>query len=406
VRVLLLTPELPFAPGGTGGSTRQYQLLRALRAQGADVAVVAPVHPSQQDGAGQLLAEGVEAHLFARPGSRPREVLAAVRERPGLAAAVAREPLLAWQVDVFWTRLRHRLDAAVAAGRPDVIVLDHDWAANWRPRLPAGVPAALTLQNLTWRYYRARAQVAGRPLRAAYALEARRWLRFDRRHLPGFELLIAMSEEDAAVARREFGVPVATIPNGVDTGALRAAPPAERATPPRLLFTGTLSYPPNADGLRWLLGEIWPRIRAARPDAELVVVGRDSPVAQSEVVTDGVTIAGWVPAMAPYFAAASAVLVPIRSGGGTRLKVLDGLASGRPVVSTSVGAEGIELRDGEDALLADDPDAFAAAALRVLADDTLAARVGAAGRRLAEQRYDWSGLGAALATALRGLVAP
>ncbi len=405
MRVILLTPELPYAPGGSGGSTRQYQLMRVLRARGADVAVVAPVHPTQRDGAERLGAEGVETHLEPRPPARAAEVMAALRERPGLLPALVREPLLAWQVDVFWTRLRHRLAEAVAAGRPDVIVIDHDWAAGWRPHLPAGVPAALTLQNLTWRYYGARARVAHGAARIAYSLEARRWLRHDRRHLRGFELLIAMSDEDAEVARRVIGARTVAVPNGVDTGALRPAPAPDPDAPPVLLYAGTMSYPPNAEGLRWLLDAIWPRIRAARPDARLVVVGKDPPADAAAGAGAGVTFAGWVPSVAPYFAEASAVLVPIRSGAGTRLKVLDGLASGRPVISTVTGAEGIDLRDGEHALLAGDAEAFAAAALRVLGDAPLAARLGAAGRRLAEQRYDWQALGERLDAELRRLVA-
>lgn len=405
MRLLVLTPELPFAPGGSGGSTRQYHLMAALRERGHDVAIVAPVHPDQADGAARLVAEGVETYLEPRPASRTAEALSALRERPALAPALLREPLLAWQVDVFWTRLRHRLAMALAAGRPDAILMDHDWAASWHRHLPADVPRALTLQNLTWRYYRARAAVASGLRRAAFGVEARRWLRHDMRHLPHFDLLVAVSEDDAEAARALLGVQTVTVPNGVDTRALRPAPRAPADRPPVLLYTGTMSYPPNAEGLRWLLAELWPRIRRAVPDAQLVVVGKDPPADADAVAADGVTLAGWVAEVAPYFAEASAILVPIRSGGGTRLKVLDGLASGRPVISTRAGAEGIPVRHGEQALIADSPDDFAAAAVAVLRDRALADRIGAAGRRLAEEQYDWRALGARLETALERLVA-
>jgi len=406
VRTIILTPELPYAPGGSGGSTRQYQLMRQLRARGVDVAVVAPVHPDQAEGAERLVAEGVEVHLEWRPAQRAREALGALRDRPALAPAILTEPLLAWQVDVFWTRLRHRLADAVSAGRPDVVLMDHDWAANWHRHLPAGVPRALTLQNLTWRYYAARARVTHGARRAAFDLEARRWLRYDRRHLRRFELLIAMSERDAEVARRVIGTRAVAVPNGVDTTALRPTPAPPAGAPPVLLYTGTMSYPPNAEGLRWLLDAIWPRIRSARPDVELVVVGKDPPADAVGAADDRVTITGWVPDLAPYFAQASAILIPILSGGGTRLKVVDGLATGRPVISTRAGAEGIALRDGEHALLADDPGAFADAVLRVLGDRDLSARLGAAGRRLAEDQYDWHALGARLEAELRALASP
>jgi glycosyltransferase involved in cell wall biosynthesis len=378
--------------------------MAALRERGHRVAIVAPVHPGQADGAARLVAEGVETYLEPRPASRTAEALSALRERPALAPALLGEPLLAWQVDVFWTRLRHRLEQALAVGHPDVILMDHDWAASWHRHLPRSVPRALTLQNLTWRYYEARAAVASRSFRAALGIEARRWLRHDVRHLRHFDLLVAVSEDDAAAARGVLGARTVTVPNGVDTRALRPIPPSAADRPPVLLYTGTMSYPPNAEGLRWLLAESWPRIRRAVPEARLVVVGKDPPVDADAVRGAGVTLTGWVPDVAPFFADASAILVPIRSGGGTRLKLLDGLASGRPVISTSAGAEGIPLRHGQQALIADTASDFATAAVSVMRDRGLADRVGAAGRRLVEEEYDWGALGGRLEAALRGLV--
>ena len=135
-------------------------------------------------------------------------------------------------------------------------------------------------------------------------------------------------------------------------------------------------------------------------------MGRDAPEEARRLagVDDSVTLAGWVPEMQPWFDRASVVLVPIRSGGGTRLKVLDGLASGRAMVTTSAGAEGVDLRDGEHALVADGADAFTAATVGLLRDADLRARLGAAARRLAEERYDWAALGDRLERALVELV--
>ena len=400
MRVLWLTPELPFAPGGTGGSTRQFQLIRGLIARGHDVDVVAPVHPSQEAGAELLRATGATLLGVRRPASRAREVLEAVGRRPALAIDLLRLPVVAWQVEVFRTALWPQALAALER-RPDAIVVEHDWAARWIERLPPDVPCALTLENLSWRYYESRAAAAdGRLGAAALRLEARRFAAFDRRLLARYAALMAMSPDDAAVVRDVLGLESVVIPNGVDTSAITVNPlPGE----PVVLFTGTFDYPPNTEALEWLLSAIWPLVLARRADARLLVVGRNVPERLEALAGPSVTVAGWVPEMQPWFDRAQAVLVPMRSGGGTRLKVLDGLASGRPLVTTTMGAEGIAIEAGREALMADTAEDFAAAVLRALDDADLAQRLGAAGRALAEREYDWRAIGARQADLLESL---
>ncbi len=397
MRVLWLTPELPYWPGGSGGSTRQFMLVRELLARGHAVDVVAPVAPEQHAGADALRASGATLHAVVRPAQRVTEVASAIRRRPRLIADALRMPVLAWQVEVFWTTLRARMRAAVDANMPDVILVEHDWAARWHDDLPAGVPTVLALENLSWRYYEQRAAAAGGPRAIALRAEAKRFARFDSVALDRYDALLTMSEDDTAALRAVSSRPAHVIANGVDTAALTATPLPEA---PTALFTGTFGYPPNAEALHWLLAEIWPKIRTRVPQARLLVVGKDPPAGSG---ADGVELAGWVPEMQPWFDRARAVLVPIRSGAGTRLKVLDGLASGRAIVSTTMGAEGVAVRDDEHVLIADTPDAFAQAAAQVLTDDALAARLGRAGRALAETEYDWHAIGAKLEALLTDL---
>ena len=151
-----------------------------------------------------------------------------------------------------------------------------------------------------------------------------------------------------------------------------------------------MSWPPNAEGVRWLLREVWPLVRAEVPDARMLVVGGSPP---ADVEGPGVEVPGRVPELAPWFARASVVVIPILSGAGIRLKVLDALASGKAIVSTTMGAEGAVVEDGEHLVLADDPAAFARAVVALLRDPARAASLGAAARRLAEERYDWRVLG-------------
>ncbi len=394
MRVLCLTPELPYAPGGSGGSTRQFHLLRRLVQKGHDVQVVAPVHASQREGMRRLVEVGVSLRGVLRPPSRFRETAGAVARRPELIPAALKEPLLAWQADVFWTALRRRLPAEL----PDVILVEHDWAAGWWLDLPFGVPAALTLHNLSWEYYEARARAAGGS--PALRLEAERFRRHDARYLDRYDLLVAVSEQDRDAVRAVTERRCEVIENGVDTSTFLPSP--EPAGPPLFLYTGTMSYAPNAEGLLWLLRAVWPRIRAELPGARLRVVGRGAPEEARRLAGPEVEITGWVESMEPHFAAATAVLVPILSGGGTRLKVLDAMSSGRAIVSTSAGRAGIDA----ELLQADEPEAFAAAAVRLARDGELRARLAAASRERAEQAYDWARLGDRLEGLLASIARP
>ncbi|HEV2813418.1 MAG TPA: glycosyltransferase family 4 protein [Solirubrobacteraceae bacterium] len=403
MRVLWLTPELPSSLGA-GGGIRQWHMLDRLLAAGHEAVVVAPVHPDEREGAGRLRERGVDLRAYERPPSRVRETLDLLRRRPGLVAAAAREPLVAWQVDVFWTAL----GPLVPSGPFDVVNVNHDWAADWIRRLDAGAAKrVLTLENITWSYYenRARAASAGRARSAAFAGEARRWRRYDLRRFPEYDALVTVSEHDAELLERETPTRVEAIPSGVDTSALHPGPLPEGA-PPALVFTGTMSWPPNAEGLRWLLREVWPRVRDEVPEARLLAVGGGAPedVRRLAAADDRVELPGRVPELGPWFERASVVVIPILSGAGIRLKVLDALASGRAIVSTTMGAEGAVVRDGEHLVLADDPASFAAATIALLRDPGRAASLGANARRLAEARYDWRVLGDRFEALLRELV--
>ena len=163
-----------------------------------------------------------------------------------------------------------------------------------------------------------------------------------------------------------------------------------------MVFFGLLSYVPNVDGVTHFVQDIWPRIAEAHPDARLKIVGGRPPPSLQALAGPRVELTGFVPDLRPHLAAATAVVVPLRLGGGTRLKIVEGMAMGKAIVSTTLGAEGIEAVPGRDLLVEDHPAAFADAVNRLLADPGLAARIGQSARRLAVQRYSWSGAAQAL----------
>jgi glycosyltransferase involved in cell wall biosynthesis len=214
-------------------------------------------------------------------------------------------------------------------------------------------------------------------------------------------VVAAVSEEDRrTLLRLQPAALIGVVPNGVDTAHFsRAALAGERAGPlslaaSTLVFSGTLDFRPNVDAVLWFAREVLPRVRARRPEARLLVVGkRPAPALRALAEQGALTLTGEVPDARPYIAGAAVYVVPMRIGGGVRLKLLEALALETPVVSTGMGAEGVAgLRGDEHCLLADDPAGFAVAVLRLLDEPTLARRLGAAGRELARARYDWTAI--------------
>ena len=192
------------------------------------------------------------------------------------------------------------------------------------------------------------------------------------------------------------GVRTAVIPNAADVEYYQPRstdPPLDGRT---VVFFGLLSYVPNVDGVTHFVQDIWPRIAEAHPDARLKIVGGRPPLSLQALAGPRVELTGFVQDLRPHLAAATAVVVPLRLGGGTRLKIVEGMAMGKAIVSTTLGAEGIEAVPGRDLLVEDHPAAFADAVSRLLSDHGLAARIGQSARRLAVQRYSWSGAAQAL----------
>jgi glycosyltransferase involved in cell wall biosynthesis len=242
-------------------------------------------------------------------------------------------------------------------------------------------------------------------VRPLWALRALKWRAYNRRLAKIVDLWIMAGPADRqAIIRQCSPTPRAVVvPNGVD---LAANPYAFKPdTQPNVVFCSALSYAPNVDALRYLCREIWPRVTRANPEARLLVTG-DSSCAPPEVHrTPGVTLTGYLPSVYPVLASSRATVAPLRVGVGTRLKILEALAVGTPVVSTTIGAEGLHVRDGEHLLLADEPRLFAERLIELLESPELRTRLSAAGRALVEASYAWSRIGASFRAHLEELTA-
>jgi glycosyltransferase involved in cell wall biosynthesis len=178
-------------------------------------------------------------------------------------------------------------------------------------------------------------------------------------------------------------------PNGFDTQSYQPLPLPPETTRPALLFVGSMSYEACVDAMVYFCQEILPRIRSQFGDVDLWIVGRDPSQQVRQLDGNGVHVTGRVADVRPYYQRSMVCVVPLRAGGGTRLKILEAMALGRPVVATSIGCEGLDVIDEEHLMIADSPEQFAEKTVRLLADATLRQRIGANARRLVVSRYDW-----------------
>jgi glycosyltransferase involved in cell wall biosynthesis len=379
----------PFAPAhtGGGGQIRQAHLLTALAAY-ADIHLLCAATVDDPE------VRRVVATIATPPaaaGWRDDHRLLR-RAADVLAVAGSRSPIEVRAFAPARRALRPALAVAVAAA--DLVVVEY---AGLAPLLPArrSIPWVLAFINLPSRMAAHQAVIMPqRRQRWLLRHDARTASAFERRAAARFDAVITTTAADAAALA---GIDVLVVPNGtvVDPASLSPVP-----APPRLVFTGALYTNPNVDGAVWFCREILPLVRNAVPAAVVEIVGaRPTAVVAALATLRGVTVHADVDDISPYLQAARVAVVPIRVGSGSRLKALEALAAGRPVVGTSIGLEGLDLQAGREVLVADDAAAFAAAVVRLLRDDHLASSLAVAGR-LAAERFAWPAISEAFARSI------
>jgi len=273
----------------------------------------------------------------------------------------------------------------------DLVVCDFLFpAVNVPETLPT--PAVLFQHNVEAMIWERHATVAHAPVRRAYLeRQRRRMYAFERAQCRRFDHVVAVSPEDAAWFAKEYGVhAVSHVPTGVDTEYFRPTR-ASASDPHSVLFTGSMDWMPNEDAVGFFAEEILPSVTKELPQATLSIVGRNpSPsVLALPQRYPGVRVTGTVPDVRPYLESARVFVVPLRIGGGTRLKIFEAMAMEKAIVTTSVGAEGLPVRHGEHLLIADTPSAFADAVTGLLRDPQYAATLGARAAELVRSQFGW-----------------
>ncbi len=403
MKILFVTPFLP-SPARFGGQRRLDGLMRGL-ARSHEVDVLAFNRTDEWE---------------AKSKETTRSYCTAVSTIPNLDLTDTREKRTAQLRSLlshhsYEHRLASRrrdfqqaLDNMLASKRYDVVQLEFLWMAAFRyASRGANAPVfVLDEHNIEYDILKRTAGGAGGKFRLVYNSLNWRKLAFEERAAwRRFHGVSLTSRRDEALLNREApSVRTAVVPNGVDIEEFSmTSGPGESEV---LLYFGAINYYPNQEAVIYFIDQVLPKIRQRRPQVKFRILGPGAPDSVLARQGNGVEVLGMVDDVGPHIERATAVVVPLRIGGGTRLKIVEAMAKGKPIISTRLGAEGIDVVHEESALLADEPDDFAAQVERVLADPELAARLGACARRLAEERYSWRSIVLGLEQFYRALGAP
>jgi glycosyltransferase involved in cell wall biosynthesis len=381
-RLAFVSPNFLF-PNDTGGRIRTTNILRGLKGGAFELTLISPATAAQHSEWARQL-DGVSDRFIAwQPATVPPAWVRALGLWRSLPVNVQSDRTAAGMVAV---------SRALRESAFDVVVFDFVHAAVLRPATVSAATVCFT-HNVEAEIFARHVKQAGNALtRAVWSSQHAKMLRFEREALRDFDAVVAVSERDAAFFRDSFGLPtVATIPTGVDFEyfAWHEPPPVDAAHPPTVVFTGSMDWAANIDGIRFFLAEVWPRVVAARPDACFTIVGRKPPSALIEQARTqpGVTCTGFVDDVRPYVRAAHAFVIPLRVGGGTRIKAFEAMAMGCPVVSTAIGIEGLDITPDEHFLLRDTADDQARAVLELFDDAPLRRRLARQARQCVEARF-------------------
>jgi len=382
MNILLLSPWLPWPPFG-GALIRTFETLSYL-ARGNRVTLLAPLrHPEEAKHVSTLngLCERVITSEFSDeiPLVLRRLSIGLFHGRP-LIQSMHYDPNLARQINKLTFQEVY-----------DIIQVEFSFMSPYLAFVSPTSKAkkVLTMHNIESLRFGRELKFARGVRRLALLNDRFLFKNWEKKSLCQFDGILAVSSsEQAWIKKHAPAATVAIVPNGVDSNYFSIAD--ESRANSSIVFTALMNYPPNIDAAVWFCDEVLPIIHSKHPDLSFKIVGdKPDPKVLALAQRKGVQVTGRVPDVRPYLSESLALVVPLRSGGGTRLKILEAMAMGRPVVSTSQGAEGLEITDGVNILLADAPEKFAKHVFALLAEPQLGSRLGREGRNLVEAKYDW-----------------
>jgi glycosyltransferase involved in cell wall biosynthesis len=396
MKVLLLTQVLPYPPD-SGPKVKTYNVLKYL-AQHHEVTLVSFVRGDQSKDVDQLRKFCAAIHVVQMQRGAVNDGLAMVR------SLVTSQPWMMVRDDR--TEMRALIDKLCAETKFDVAHADQLNMGQYAARVP-NAKKVMDAHNALWLLYKRLAETM--PVGPRRLLLERDWklLKTYEGHMcNNFDVVLAVSEEDKRALLEAMGEkPSHASPTSLPMGEERqkitvipiavdgdeTAPVHRHANANHILHIGTMYWPPNIDGVKWFINEVMPLIRDKKPGVVFDVVGARPPQALLDIskADPTINVTGYVDNPHPYLQQAGVMVVPLRAGGGMRVKILNAMAQALPIVTTTLGCEGIAVKDGTHVLIADTPADFAAAVLRVLDDRVLGDSLGHNGRALIDSVYDY-----------------
>lgn len=367
-------------PTNRGGQIRTLEMLRELH-RNHEVHYAALSDPSQPEGPAK--AGEYSSRHFAVPFQPvSKRSPAFVLELAGglfsqLPLAIGR-----WRSP----ELRSTVEKLLREERYDSVVCDFLVTAVNCPQLERAVLFQHNVETMIWKRH---AETAVGAKRQFFRLQESRMRDFEAMAVRKAAHVIAVSEKDSATMREMFGVEASSVPTGVNIDYFR---PPQSAKGEGLVFVGSMDWMPNIDGILWFAKEVLPLIRRKRKDLPVTIVGRMPPPEIEQLASSDpyLKVTGTVPDVRPFLWDAAASIVPLRIGGGTRLKIYEAMAAGTPVISTTIGAEGLDVIDGETIVLADSPEDFAKRCLDLVDDMSARERMRTFAMNMVADRYSWA----------------
>jgi len=392
MHILFLTQILPYPPD-SGPKVKTWHVLKYLSQSGHKITLASFIRPEEEPYISTLREICAQVHGVPIRRSRLADIGYLLRSQ------FSRRPFLIERDDI--RAMRSLINEIVENKNIDVIHADQLTMTQFAlpfAHQPDGKPALIfDAHNAVWTIVKRMNETLPFYYKVPLFFEAKRVKEYEAKIVTEFNSTLAVTEPDrlaliSAVQQYypESPMPISVIPIAVDTQVVK---PVERQTAYlNILTMGTLYYPPNADGIRWFIQDVFPLVRQSIPQVKLTVVGKNPPkdfLRFADESQGSIIITGYVPELDPYFAESTMMVIPVRAGGGMRVRILEAFARAMPVVTTTVGLEGIQAKPGKDVLVADDPKDFASAVIRLLNDKALQDQLSINGRRLVESKYDW-----------------
>lgn len=405
MNILFLTQIIPYPPDA-GPKVKTWHVLRYLIDRGHRVILASFVRPDEQVHLPVL--EELCAQVYAVPirRSRPADLIYWLRSHlTGRPFIIERDDLSAMH-----TLLNHVLSTqSIDVIHADQLTMTqfplrikHSHPSNMsndRVESNPGPPLVFDAHNAVWTIIDRMGENIPWLFKPVLNLETHRVKKYEGRILQKYDHTLAVTEIDRmalleAIASTDAAAnskppDISVIPIAVDTEKLQPVDRKHGST--NILTLGTLHYPPNADGIRWFIQQVFPLIRQQKPDATLTIIGKNPPkdFHRFALQDRSINVTGYVPDLVPYLMQAAIMVIPVRAGGGMRVRILEAFAQAMPVVTTTIGLEGIDALPVDDVFVADTPIDFASDVVRLLVDTTLQSQLAVNGRRLAVTRYDW-----------------